>query len=109
MQRDLVQQKAAPFGFQQLQPVARTWRQQRALGRPMENLRRRVGLQQPALQTVEADTYGTRPEDFFQFFLVEQNPQSCIELVAQHGKLGENAKTDLQSTNDRAVRAVASA
>src|SRR5690606_7177885 len=109
MQRDLVQQKAAPFGFQQLQPVARTWRQQRALGRPMENLRRRVGLQQPALQAFVADTCRTRPEDLFQFCLVEQDPQSCIVLVAEYGKLGENAETDLQGTNDRAVRAVASA
>ena len=66
-----------------------------------------MGLQQPARQAVEAYADGLRPEDLLQLGLVDQNAQPGIELLAQAGKLGEDAETDLQGADDWAVRLVA--
>ena len=96
----------SPCRLQHLQSVARLRRQKGALGRPLEDLRCRVGLQQPALQAIEVHTHRARPEHLFQLGLVDQDAQAGIELVAQRGQLRENAEADFQGADDRAVRVV---
>ncbi len=85
MQRYLIEQKAAAVRLKHAQGLSCFGGREFLLLGPLQDLRCRVAIEQPAAELLELDADRACPEHFLQLDAVDQQTQTGIQLLAEFG------------------------